>query len=238
MTGQPRGLRVPDAGGELERKLLLPDEAAPAALRLLERRCRADPAFPVGIVSSIYYDTPDLALLDEKLDSDFVKTKVRLRWYSDLDTGRPGPEAWLELKRRLGPTRTKLRKRTGRSGAWAAEEPLDSPELLHLLGLLGRADGLPRRLRPVLEVRYARHRFVDPESGSRVCLDHEIRVPRTARARLGTAASGALRVAVVELKFPGHAQPALLRTLGALGCRPSSFSKYAAACARAGRSRD
>ena len=75
--------------------------------RLLERLCRPDPAFPTGTVFTIYYDTPSLECLDEKRNSDYLKTKVRLRWYRV--EGRPTDSAFLEVKSRVGSRRDKLR---------------------------------------------------------------------------------------------------------------------------------
>ena len=51
----------------------------------LEKSCIPDPEFPVGTVSSIYYDTWDKKYLGEKINSYYLKTKVRVRWYSCLE---------------------------------------------------------------------------------------------------------------------------------------------------------
>ena len=45
----------------------------------------ADGAYSSNIVSSLYYDTRDRRGLYEKLNSDFLKLKVRLRWYTELN---------------------------------------------------------------------------------------------------------------------------------------------------------
>ena len=63
---------------EHELKFTVPVSSTAAVLAWLRGACTPDPKFPCGRVSSIYYDTPDLRSLREKLNSDYLKTKVRL----------------------------------------------------------------------------------------------------------------------------------------------------------------
>src|SRR5687768_10814864 len=46
----------------------------------LDRVLRPDPSYEEGRISSVYYDTPSLELYHEKRASEYLKTKVRLRW--------------------------------------------------------------------------------------------------------------------------------------------------------------
>ena len=55
------------------------------ARRRLDSVCRRDPEFPAAVVWTIYYDTPAFASLGEKINSDYLKRKIRVRWYSDLE---------------------------------------------------------------------------------------------------------------------------------------------------------
>ena len=94
----------PPAGasaGERELKFTLPAGRVHLARRRLESLCRRDPEFPSAIVWTIYYDTPALMSLGEKLNSDYLKRKIRVRWYSDLDGHATGP-AFVEAKMRVG----------------------------------------------------------------------------------------------------------------------------------------
>ena len=105
---------------------------------------------------TVYYDTPRLALLGEKIGSDFLKTKVRVRWYAGRD-GRPGDALFAEAKFRVGSQRRKVRHRlpytplkppAGRStirrgSQWLEPLRADAP---HLPGPL--APVLRRALRP------------------------------------------------------------------------------------------
>ena len=81
---------APVLAAERELKFTLPAARAHLARRWLERCCRRDPEFPAAVVWTIYYDTPALLSLGEKINSDYLKRKIRVRWYSDLDGRSPG----------------------------------------------------------------------------------------------------------------------------------------------------
>ena len=54
------------------------------ALFWLNKTCKPDPLYPRSIVNSIYFDTLDFKALNEKINSDFIKTKFRIRWYENI----------------------------------------------------------------------------------------------------------------------------------------------------------
>ena len=100
---------LPRPDGERELKFVLPDGRVDLARRWLDRICSRDPEFPAAVVWTIYYDTPRLASLGEKINSDYLKQKIRVRWYSDLDGRAAGP-AFVEAKLRVGNRRFKVRE--------------------------------------------------------------------------------------------------------------------------------
>ncbi len=84
----PEATLSPDHGetrrdDERELKFTLPQGRAPLVRSWLDRICRRDPEFPAAVVWTIYYDTPGLISLSEKINSDYLKRKIRVRWYSD-----------------------------------------------------------------------------------------------------------------------------------------------------------
>jgi hypothetical protein len=85
-----------------EIKYILPNQAAAPVANWLRARCRPDPDHPEGLISSVYYDSHDLRLLREKINSDFAKTKVRLRWYLDSGSGAIEGPAYLEKRKSSG----------------------------------------------------------------------------------------------------------------------------------------
>ncbi len=136
--------------------------------------CRRDPEFPAAVVWTIYYDTPALVSLGEKINSDYLKRKIRVRWYSDLD-GRVSGPAFVEAKFRMGTRRSKVRARlpypADEIAGWDLQDPrlLSFPLLLREQGVLHQGSWQPMML-----IRYRRDRFIEPLTDSRVSLDADI----------------------------------------------------------------
>ena len=143
---------------EHEIKYLVPASNAAALVAWTSSVCLRDGKYPPATVHTVYYDTPRLG---EKIGSDFLKTKVRVRWYADRD-GRPGDALFAEAKFRVGSQRRKVRHRLPITAAEAAGRPLHDPAWIRWLDPL-RTDAphLPPTLAPVLGMRYVRHRFVE-----------------------------------------------------------------------------
>jgi hypothetical protein len=220
----------PSGESSLERELKY---VVPAARALLVRSivsalCRPDVLYPSATVFTIYYDTPDLQLLSEKINSDYLKTKVRLRWYSPAARGTAG--SFLEIKSRVGTLRRKVRVATSLSGEALGVLPMDHPDLVAVLDL-ARPLGVPvpPRLMPAVLLRYDRHRYVDRSSASRISVDTDIEAIRGNPRLVGNAFPGRLPHAVLEAKGASDDLPRILNPLIRLGARRSSFSKYGAA---------
>ncbi len=204
----------------------LPAGRVHLARRRLESLCRRDPEFPSAIVWTIYYDTPALVSLGEKLNSDYLKRKIRVRWYSDLDGHVTGP-AFVEAKMRVGTRRSKARARlpypAEEIASWDLEDPrlLSLPLLLRDHGILGQG-----AWQPMMLIRYRRDRFIEPLTPSRVSLDADISAAAVNTRFLSTADFSPVATAVLEVKGGAGELPALLRPLLALGMHKRSFSKF------------
>jgi hypothetical protein len=217
----------PPGGNALERELkyVIPAGTAQLARSVVAAWCRPDPRHPSAIVSTIYYDTPEFSLLFEKINSDYLKTKVRLRWY---DASSPGAaHAFLEIKSRVGSLRRKARVGTGLEGRSLDAIGLDDPALSEVLELarpLGVA--LPARLTPVLLLRYERFRYVEPLSGARISVDSAIEGVKGNPQLMPHAFRTPLDVGVIEVKGREEDLPRVMAPLVRLGARRASFSKY------------
>jgi VTC domain len=214
---------------ELELKYLMPGSRAAFVRSWLEGVVHPERAYPPALVVTTYYDTPGLDLLDEKINSDHLKTKVRVRWYAPLDGGPPAGPVFVECKGREGATREKRRVTAEAEPGQLAAMPLSAPEwnglLLHLRA--GVPD-LPLDLAPVLRLAYARHRYLDAR-GARISLDAGIVVQAVNPARLhAPARPDPLPHAVFEYKGHGPDLPAHVAPVTRLGARRSAFSKYLA----------
>ena len=199
--------------------------------------CRRDPEFPAAVVWTIYYDTPALASLGEKINSDYLKRKIRVRWYSDLDGCVSGP-AFVEAKFRMGTRRSKVRARlpypADEIAGWDLQDPrlLSFPLLLREQGVLHQGSWQPMML-----IRYRRDRFIEPFTDSRVSLDADISGSAANPRFLSAPDRSPLATAVLEVKGGGDELPAALRPLLALGLQKRSFSKFLVVHAHMTRSR-
>lgn len=214
------------ASPERELKFVVPAGKGPLARAIVAAFCQPDANYAAATLWTVYYDTPDLQLLSEKINSDYLKTKMRLRWYS----GAASQYAFLEIKSRVGVLRQKHRVRTELTGSMLAGLLLDDPAFLEVRDL-ARPLGvpLPPRLLPALLIRYHRSRFVDPLSESRINIDVDIEALRGHPRLLGNTFSERFESAVVEVKGTGSQLPRALHALASLGARKSSCSKYGTA---------
>ena len=212
---------------EHEGKYVFNNGIAPFILEWLRCRFLPDPEFPASLVTSIYFDTRNWDSLREKINSDYFKTKMRLRWYADVDTGEMEEKSFLEVKYKVGGRRRKIRKEIDFSGIWLSRVSLESRKLLDIRSLLRAMDVVTKGpVFPVFKIAYMRRRFVEPVTGSRLCLDCDISVPGVNRQMLPRTNPFHLRSGVFEMKGGALELPDVLHQLTALGCRKESFSKF------------
>ena len=201
-----------------------------AALRTaLEAVCVKDPEHPHDAVNSVYYDTADRFHLAEKVNSDYLKTKVRLRWYSPPDDADPSHlvTAFLEVKAKQGVFRRKGRVAVQiRSGALqpGAERFDELEDVVHSARECGYEP--PGPLFPMIAIRYHRHRFFEPGSAARISLDTVIGYTGINDRFFVDTGPRALTVGVLEIKSTtGDLPPSFFAVRGFLNKR-DSFSKY------------
>lgn len=184
-----------------------------------------DPRHAEGVLHTVYFDTYDLRHYFEKRESDFLKMKVRLRWYESADGPATTPvAAYLEAKRKVGSVR--------RKGRWPVlpehcVAPFSAPALRAAIAETVSLDyGGSRPMVPVLHLSYSRRRFVEGATGARLSLDTRIRTCWANDAVLAGGAPRSLTVGVLEIKSP-HRH--LLRSLEPMApfLRKMAFSKYA-----------
>ena len=210
-----------------ERKFVS-DFVDPRAVHVLLRAWTLpDPRFPEGELESVYFDTPAFDAWRQKANGDATKRKVRLRWYHG-----PAPSglraAWLEVKDRIGSARDKARHRAECDAEWIENALLSDPGWTALLERLAADAGLPlgAGLFPVVSIRYRRSRFICPETGSRISLDHAIRCSRANDSMLPFAGPVNCPCTVVEAKSDHAWNWPFGSDLASMGFRMESFSKY------------
>ena len=213
----------------LERKYLFAEGNGPLVLEWLAALYTPDPEFQQGSVSSLYYDTPNFQLYHEKRGGDFLKAKIRLRWYSTLDEEDDDDDVtcFLELKTKDGAGRHKQRLPLS-IPAGALRQPYRSEILRNLPArLLGSHPAASCLLCPLIVVSYRRHRFVAPTYEARISVDTGIRCASANAALFPNAEPFRLAAGVLETKSQGDELVGLIRPIKRY-LRKSAFSKYAA----------
>ncbi len=181
---------------------------------LLAHLCPPDAEHPVNVVHSIYFDTSRLAAYEDKANGQYVKEKVRLRWYE------PGPETgWLEIKARVGSRGFKWRKAVPFGGVVSA-----GPDEAALGALL--REHLGAVLRPSVWLAYRRRRFVVPDGSARMALDRDVKLRWASPSLAPRRPPGLLPFFVVEVKGARPDPPAWLSTAIGRFARRTAFSKY------------
>ena len=198
----------------------------------LGSRCQRDQKYQENRINSIYFDTLNWAFADEKAASDYLKTKVRIRWYEAGESGvedakKSASRCYLEVKRKIGSTREKARKpleitpQELTPAFWSSHGiSVIKKEIARLAPDLGNVDLMPRIL-----VRYLRHRFIDPVSGARIAFDSEISGTSMAMSASERFTSR-LSHSVLEVKGDEEDLPVNLRSLNMPYLRKAAFSKY------------
>ncbi len=218
-----------------ERKFTAGPECADAALAWLRHLCLPDPVFPVGVVNSLYYDTLPLHSYEEKRAGDFIKTKVRLRWYDVAEAAADGTcVAFLEVKRRVGRGRRKWRKKLNLDWDWISKSPVDDEGFCDVLAEAREAmsGAFPTDLHPAAVISYTRYRFLCPETMARVCIDMNVATGRVSNRYLPFRGQARLSDIVLEIKDTSRDVPRWVERLYRLGFRQRSFSKYGECIAR------
>jgi hypothetical protein len=225
---QAAAARQAPGSGERELKFTIPESRAHIARSWLEGTCRPDPKFPSALVWTVYYDTPALDSLGEKINSDYLKRKIRVRWYSDTSGRVTGP-AFVEAKLRVGNRRFKVRERVPTGAEELSHCDLQDAKLRNL-PLLLRQHGIldQESWIPLMLLRYRRDRFLEAISRSRISLDTEIAAVAVNRRILSTIDPSPLGIAVLEVKGASDRLPPALQRMLALGFRKRAFSKFLA----------
>jgi len=214
---------------EREVKFLLPAARAASVRDWLAAVSTPERAYPPALVCTTYFDTPDLSLLGEKIGSDYLKMKVRVRWYASLDGDPTGSPVFAEVKYRVGTRRDKLRVNIDADPRRLSATPLHGPAWRGVLDRLRpQAPMMPARLEPVLSLRYARYRYVDICTVARLTLDEKIAVTALNQTRRVGRVPARLSVAVFEYKGAQDDLPPHLAALVRFGARRGSCSKYLA----------
>jgi SPX domain protein involved in polyphosphate accumulation len=227
-----------------ELKYLLPRERA--AILCDEALLYMEPdAHGLGrpyVITSLYYDTPDLRCYWEKVDGLKCRRKLRIRHYENAAGLQPDTPVFVEIKQRLNRTTQKRRAKLPYSGAVALcrgediEHDASQARFIHEV----RAFVGSLRLEPASITSYYRRALVGTihDPGLRITFDTDIRY-RSADLSLESRNPGLHMVppeqVVVEIKANDHIPRWVTALVGAHNAQVVRISKYCQSVEVAGR---
>ena len=197
------------------------------SLAVMKAHYSKDPEFSENYIFNIYFDTPSMSLLQDKLNGDLHKQKIRVRWYGDTPDLLIPNAAKLECKKRMNAGGIKKAVSITmpvknvhsllKSDAWSKILQQSLPKT---------SAWPPYLLWPMLLTRYRRRRFIDQATGTRLSFDDQI-CSLALSSSLINRGIGPTRLdeAVIEVKNTTGEMPRLLQLTDQL--RITSFSKYA-----------
>ena len=220
---------VQTAERQVEQKFIFPLLQKGMILDWLEHVGVPNSDYSYGPVSSIYYDTPGLELYGEKRNGDYLKRKVRLRWYADLQAvdSYSDVQCFWEIKQKLGARRHKQRSALCIKAHRLTQDPFSDELISGLPASFGDSGfRFPQGIFPALMIRFDRLRFVDPRSGARLAVDTNISCQMVNTHFFAGLVPVDLGMGVLELKAQTLDIPESLEMIGGWLTR-TSFSKYA-----------
>ncbi len=199
------------------------------AYTFLRQICRPDREYPKDRVNSLYFDTADLDQYEKSAAGDFRKNKVRIRWYDSDAAERGGIPIYLELKSREGFASSKQRQKFNVPPEFLkpinlSRGILDKTTINQTLATFGFFPEKP--IKPIILISYQRYRFREIQTGTRVCLDYDIRASVVAPELGRHGHEIRLEGGVIEVKGPSLELPVTLRYMRQLDVDWSRFSKY------------
>lgn len=210
---------------DFETKYIASNATAAKAKAWLDSSFISDPDYPGTIITSIYFDTKQMTLLNEKQESDHIKSKFRIRWYEDLKTQKPSEVGFLEFKHKIGENRFKKRIKVPNTFHQLELNPLNFSNTLSELRLFEGA--VLEQLQPSYSISYTRYRYIIPKTDIRLCIDYNIKIKKTNISLVGSRLKPKyLSKCVFELKGETGILPASLNVLEKFGFEKNSFSKY------------
>lgn len=203
--------------------------------------------FGASKISSLYYDTPDFALIERSLDKPLYKEKLRLRVYGTLSPLSP---AFVELKKKFKGVVYKRRVMLSLRAAQAFFEGTRYEEACRVFPLLQpeaqEQSFLPRTTQIAREIAFAvkryeglapsylitctRQAYAAPEGSElRITFDDKLACDRDVCDLLQPSRPSPLLLpgeSIMEVKNAGPLPFWLVRALNEANARPQSFSKY------------
>lgn len=168
-------------------------------------------------VYSMYFASSDLIEIQDKIDSSYLKTKYRVRYYKSKKS-EVTSNCYFEIKKKYGEQRQKMRR-----DIKTTSENVENKKFYTNARFYTEIATPFLFLRPLLLISYKRERFFDIESSVKINVDSEITLETVNPIFLSSSGKLELPNKVIELKSEKKASA--LQILGRSGLQQSNFSK-------------
>ena len=193
---------------------------------ILSSNLSLDRKYPFNYIFTLHFDTYELDSYYQKLNGEYYKSKLRVRWYSDTDKYFIPEKVFIENKVKKNKLVLKYRDGIFLTDNQRKEvcNPMHWTEFIerNKLNLQIRFD---KPMLPIMLSCYRRYRFYDAFSGSRISLEDCIRAyqvsPLISRSN---NVDPVLKGGVLEIKAKTQRLPLCLQSAGVF--KIASFSKY------------
>ena len=182
---------------------------------------------PENKVCSVYYDTLDLKLIGEKLNSDFSKKKLRVRWYEQKNA--KDSSVFFEIKTKRNKQRQKIRHLIkGFSQTWKTI-PLEDFRWNAIVKMIPQEGfAIEDSYFPSVKIVYDRKRYFEKSSQTRFSLDKNIQTESVNSFLISkTLPLLSFPIGVLEIKRADDKIPISLKPLIEIASlKIESISKY------------
>ncbi len=225
----PLDLHETSGTGDFEMKYTFHISCLSGLIQYFDMHYPVDGEYPMAKVQSIYMDDSRMSSYAEKVNSDFFKTKYRIRWYEGISPSSSDESTetyvFFEKKMKEGVQRNKKREKI----YLPTDEILKKP-LHHSCHKYWKEQfvkyGVRKNIEPLIQISYLRRRYLEQHSLTRINLDYNITVEKTNQLYFPGTVGMPLATGVLEVKRPVFCPPESLAYVTRNMVKKDNFSKY------------
>ncbi len=223
-----------DKTAEFEMKYTFHNSYTQNLINYLDMHYSLDNKYPFAKIQSIYLDDFQQSSYKEKINSDFLKTKYRVRWYEEVNNSElqqlsqdeKASYVFLEKKMKVGSQRNKERKKVYPIFFYDIKKKPLHYFCHNCWKQYFISWGVHKDLEPLVQISYVRRRYIEEYSRTRINLDYNITVEKSNELHLPKAEGVLLFEGVLEVKRDVLCPPESLVYVTRNMVRKSNFSKY------------
>ncbi len=173
-------------------------------------------------INNVYFDTHNYEFLQQSINGDSQRKKIRLRWYGDVKQHPISPNCEIKIKRGLLGTKHifSIKQAT-------LSQILNSYQNLSTVIQKNQASfhHLTRKIQPVLFNRYKRSYYLSNDQKYRLTIDTQLSFKKIVQSQIDHK-SMKLRGVILEIKYANSNDDQVDKISNYFAINLSKFSKY------------